>query len=97
MKEITYNGETHTFAEWCRILQEAERAEYDPELDRFAEELVISGVITNKNLYELYTIWKGESCLSKVSFEKRIHKVFRKCRPDIVPYKTSRFRGWRLA
>jgi hypothetical protein len=96
MKEITYLGETHTFSEWCRILQAVAQTEYDPDLQKFAKELVIEGRITNKNLYTLYTLWKGENPISKVSFEKRIPKIFRKFRPDIRAYKTSKARGWEI-
>ena len=96
MKEITYLGETHTFSEWCRILQEAANCEYDPKLRKFAEELRFEGRMTNKNLYTLYTIWADEKPISKASFEKRIPKIFRKYRPDIVPYKTSSVRGWEI-
>ncbi len=96
MKKITYNGETHTFSEWCRILQNTAQTEYDSDLSKFAEELNLADRISNKDLYTLYTIWKGENPISKVSFEKRIPKIFRSLRPDIRAYRTSKTRGWEI-
>lgn len=96
MKKITYNGETHTFSEWCRILQQAAQTEYDADLQKFAEEIVIDDFISNKSLYETYTFWKGENAISKVSFEKQIPKIFRKFRPDLEQYRSCSVRGWRI-
>ena len=90
-RRITYNGETHTFTEWCRILQDTA---INDDLRAFAEELKIDGKITNENLYQLYTIWAGGNPMPKPSFEKLIPKIFRKYRPDIVRYRTNSVRGW---
>lgn len=96
MKKITYLGETHTFSEWCRILQEVAQTEYDADLQEFVKELVVDDFISNKSLYITYTVWKGENAISKASFEKQIPKIMRKFRPDLEPYRSCSVRGWRI-
>ena len=92
-KQITYNGETHTFAEWCRILQGVAT---DDDLRGFAENLEFYGKISNETLYQLYMIWADGHCLPKSSFEKLIPKTFQKYRPDIVKYRSGSVRGWKI-
>lgn len=93
MRKITYNGETHTFKEWCRILQETST---NDDLRSFAEALDFDGRLTNEALYTLYTMWCGDNCLPKDVFEKRIVSAFKKYRPDIRRYRTKNVRGWEL-
>jgi putative DNA primase/helicase len=53
--------------------------------------------ITNADLYRDYCVWCDEArhkALAKTSFEKRIPKIFRECRPDLEPFKSGKFRGW---
>lgn len=91
MREITYNGETHTLEEWVKILQR------EDDLRQFAEELVFDGRISNDMLYRLYTIWQGENCLPKTSFEKRITSTFKLHRSDLQPYRSGNVRGWKCS
>lgn len=92
MREITYKGETHTFKEWCKILQaSAPRVDV---LKDFVEELDFDSRISNAALYELYVIWQGENHLPKPQFEKQIVKAFKLYRPELKPWKTRNVRGW---
>ena len=95
MKKITYLGETHTFSEWCRILQEAAQVKYDENLQKFAEEIVVDDFISNKSLYISYTMWKDENPISKASFEKQMPKIMRKFRPDLEAFRSCSVRGWK--
>ena len=58
MKKITYNGETHTFSEWCKILQQAAQTEYDADL--LEEAIALHTVGKQANRIKCATIgWKA--------------------------------------
>ena len=96
MKLITYKGETHTFTEWCKILRSQPETVvvHEDDISRFVKELDFhGGGFSNTALYNLYKTYT-EKPFSKSIFEKRIAIAFKKHRPDVVRYKTSRERGW---
>ena len=97
MKNITYNGETHTLKEWIEILNLSENSQlvdYKDLID-FAKELVFNGKITNENLYKAYSLWNlGQHILSPSVFAKRISIIFKEYRPDLQQFRTCDTRGW---
>ena len=93
MKNITYNGETHTLKEWIEILRLSEECCQDDLLD-FANELVFDGKITNDNLYKLYVLWSDKPPMMPAVFAKRISIVFKEHRHDLQRFRTSNARGW---
>ncbi len=83
--KINYNGEAHTFGDWCEKLHAL-------ELQAFAKTLKFKGKISSAALYEIYR--KRGGSLPMNSFLKRIPRTFRELRPDIRPYRTAKQRGY---
>ena len=101
MKYITYNGETHTFTEWCEILRSqpvSTNTIHGDDIPRFVQALDFGsgGSFSNAALYNLYTMFT-DNPVSKQVFEKRVVAAFRKYRPNIERYRTHFERGWRIS
>lgn len=63
----------------------------------FVKELTITGRISNNTLYSQYKYWcedSGHNPLARNTFAKRISKVIKEYRPDIIAYRTSTERGY---
>ena len=96
MKLITYNGETHTFTEWCKILrsQPVNVITHEDDIPQFVQALE-QGTYSNTALYNLYTMY-SDTPVTKQVFEKRLVRAFHFFRPDVVRYKTRSERGWQV-
>lgn len=92
-----HKGEEHTIGEWVDILTETQISTQSvtTSLDEFVKQLEFDGTITNDELYNLYLECCEGVPLVRDSFLKRLPKTLRKHRPEIVPYRTGKFRGYR--
>jgi phage/plasmid-associated DNA primase len=66
-------------------------------LIEFAKEVEIENQTSNNQLYDLYKDWcndSGHNSLAKNTFLKRVAKAFKEYRPELVSYRTNKYRGW---
>jgi putative DNA primase/helicase len=66
-------------------------------LIEFAKEVEFEYEISTNKLYDLYKEWcedSGHNPLAKNTFSKRVTKAFKEYRPDLVSYRTNKYRGW---
>ena len=79
-----------------KILNE-EFKELSNPLIEFAKEAEIENPLSNNQLYDIYKQWcfdSGHNPLARNTFVKRIFKAFKEYRNDVVPYRTTKYRGW---
>jgi phage/plasmid-associated DNA primase len=63
----------------------------------FVKEVEIIDKISSNQLYEKYKYWcddSGHNPMARNTFLKRVAKAFKEYRPELVSYRTSKYRGW---
>ena len=95
---LKHKNEEHTLGEWIDIFVKAPKPAkhiFTP-LDEFVLQLNFEGSVTNSKIYNMYLAWCDDAPLEKDPFSKRLPKALREHRPDIVPYRSGKIRGYRM-